>query len=437
VHSSNFAFKPSICTIFTVGDEIFAAYFEKTYLQGRWSNWYVGAAPLRCPNTDNPLKSYNHHGIKNVVNRNRAPLGAWLAPNGDLAKIMMEVENRWTVEDKILLPELSQMDLVNFNAPHPKMLGKARAILAAKEVTRKITDNAGKLVGYIVSSAKEGPDIPPATEEQSRLYLSRLEGGEDLGLSAAVQTQHLHNVRVVVTSWQDPFASGSPELVRPELLHASGRLVDTVRFGKSGAGFEYGIIRTALPDRVVIAYRDNTTEETTPAAAISRLIGAPVYCVICNCKNFNLNGYLCSHATVGLHYQGQLDVVKASTNINFRKKAGRPKKTEGAHALQVSFSQPAMAVPIDIPIMSTVVGTAASQSAAAVVGTVASQSAAAVVGTVASQSTAAVVGTAASQSAAAVVGTVASQSAAAVVGTAASQSAAAVVGTVASQSAAC
>ncbi|KAJ1431625.1 hypothetical protein B484DRAFT_462626, partial [Ochromonadaceae sp. CCMP2298] len=97
------------------GESGFAEYFRRTYLTGRFSTWNLAAAPPSLPLTDNPLESFNSHGIKEVVDRNRATLSQWLAPNSDgfLHTILDGIDRYYTMRTRHVVPcHLPQQDLI-------------------------------------------------------------------------------------------------------------------------------------------------------------------------------------------------------------------------------------------------------------------------------------------------------------------------------------
>ncbi|KAJ1408383.1 hypothetical protein B484DRAFT_403560 [Ochromonadaceae sp. CCMP2298] len=113
------------------GEEAFADYFRGAHLSGVFAKWHIAAGPQRLPCTNNALESFNNYGIKMVMARDRATLGAWLSNDGVLQKVLGEIDATRTLDAKQLMPFLSQRDLRSFNPPGRQTLQKALGILHA------------------------------------------------------------------------------------------------------------------------------------------------------------------------------------------------------------------------------------------------------------------------------------------------------------------
>ncbi|KAJ1425433.1 hypothetical protein B484DRAFT_432095 [Ochromonadaceae sp. CCMP2298] len=326
------------------GDVEFAKYFKKQYLTGRWVNWTLPLMPKGTPATDNPLESFNTHGIKEVVRGNYAPVGTWLEREGGLSKVLHEVAAMYsTLGSKCVVPNLCQLDSVNFNPPCPATLEKALNMLQEGHV-RKVRA-AGEVVGYLVCKEK-------ITTSQCSQYLQSLRGfpGREPTVSDFSQIEKIHFVCILPSAWTDPLASLAPDDTPGEALIGRRVATDGRRFGRSttllpGTG-EYGIVTAAAPGTVFIRYQDDTTAQTTPAAARLQLLSVPEYYLCCDCKSQHLTRYLCSHSVVGMHWQGLFDIRKAAARVNFRRRRRRPTNKDGALSRQTPFSQPLVAEPL-------------------------------------------------------------------------------------------
>jgi hypothetical protein len=129
--------------------------------------------PKGTPAIDNPLESFNTHGIKEVVPGNYAPVGAWLEREGGLSKVLYEVAVRYPILGfKCVVPNLCQLDSVNFNPRCPATLEKALNMLQEGHVCKVLAASSGEVVGYLVCKEK-------IANPQCSQYLQSLRGFPD------------------------------------------------------------------------------------------------------------------------------------------------------------------------------------------------------------------------------------------------------------------
>ena len=76
-----------------ISDEMdtFLAYFDKTWLKSKESNWFAGAGPL---NHNNGLEGRNRDIKNNKVLRPRQPMGDFIKNAFDIVKIMSIDDHR-------------------------------------------------------------------------------------------------------------------------------------------------------------------------------------------------------------------------------------------------------------------------------------------------------------------------------------------------------
>jgi len=192
------------------GEEAFADYFRGAHLSGVFAKWHIAAGPQRLPCTNNALESFNNYGIKMVMARDRATLGAWLSNDGVLQKVLGEIDATRTLDAKQLMPFLSQRDLRSFNPPGRQTLQKALGILHASG-SHTALERPGEGQSYLISSDSRRP----VTSQQVERYMASLDflSAQHMSYEDFQGLTHLHHVRILPTTWEDPLSTfRSPDL---------------------------------------------------------------------------------------------------------------------------------------------------------------------------------------------------------------------------------